>query len=414
MTWDPNNGGFTPGSPGQVSLFGGDTSGSKSVTVQDLINLGLIDANGRSLAGGTLLNPAETRLSKSVAAILQDSASSIELNSPTLFKKMNGAAGMVMGAAGLAAYNSAGTATFTIDPETGNVTLSGTITATAGAIGGFDIGADYLRDAANSFGLASTVTGGDDVRFWAGATFANRATAPMRVTEAGVATFSNISVTGGNINTTGYVVASGGTTVGGLVGSFIANVGTSAYHGFLAIMNGNSTSGVYVSQAGTADGGTFVGTGTGIALTGASTNASGFGVAAANTAGGTALAVTGKMTIDNTTLVSNLHAARATVSDSTTGSSASCTGNAATATTLQTARDIGGVSFNGSAAIDPIYLKQNGGTAHTFSFTGQNISSGAPVATFSGALPTGTAASTNYWAEFIIDSTSFWIPVWVK
>jgi hypothetical protein len=37
---------------------------------------------------------------------------------------------------------------------------------------------------------------------------------------------------------------------------------------------------------------------------------------------------------------------------SVTGSSASCTGNAATATTLQTARTIGGVSFNGSANID--------------------------------------------------------------
>jgi hypothetical protein len=41
----------------------------------------------------------------------------------------------------------------------------------------------------------------------------------------------------------------------------------------------------------------------------------------------------------------------ATTSSSTTGSSASCTGNAATATTLQTARTINGVSFNGSANI---------------------------------------------------------------
>jgi len=41
-----------------------------------------------------------------------------------------------------------------------------------------------------------------------------------------------------------------------------------------------------------------------------------------------------------------------TLNQNTTGSSASCTGNAATATILQTARTIGGVSFNGSAAID--------------------------------------------------------------
>src|SRR3990167_4151307 len=67
-----------------------------------------------------------------------------------------------------------------------SATIIGNITANSGAIGGFDIGADYIRDVANSFGLASTVTGGDDVRFWAGATFANRATAPFRITEAGV------------------------------------------------------------------------------------------------------------------------------------------------------------------------------------------------------------------------------------
>lgn len=199
MTWDPNSGGFTPGGSGYTALFGPE-SASRGVTVQDLINLGLIDANGRSLAGrsvgGTLLNPTDTRLAASISAILQDSASSIELNSPTLFKKMNGAAGVVIGSAGIAGYDSTGTATFTIDPATGNVTLSGTITATAGAIGGFTIGSDYVRDAANSFGLASTVSGGDDVRFWAGSTFESRGTAAFRVTEAGDVTANNATLTG--------------------------------------------------------------------------------------------------------------------------------------------------------------------------------------------------------------------------
>src|SRR3990167_5832844 len=55
------------------------------------------------------------------------------------------------------------------------LTVAGSIVATTGTIGGFNIGADYIRDAANSMGLASTVTGGDDVRFWAGAAFASRA-----------------------------------------------------------------------------------------------------------------------------------------------------------------------------------------------------------------------------------------------
>ncbi len=79
-----------------------------------------------------------------------------------------------------------------------SATINGIITAISGAIGGFSIGADYLRDAANSFGLASTVTGGDDVRFWAGDTFANRATAPFNVTEAGAVSATKLTVTGYN------------------------------------------------------------------------------------------------------------------------------------------------------------------------------------------------------------------------
>lgn len=84
-------------------------------------------------------------------------------------------------------------------------TFSGTITATAGTIGGFSVGTDYIRDAANSFGLASTVTGGDDVRFWSGDTFANRATAPFRITEAGVLVGTSVTVTGTIQATGGYV-----------------------------------------------------------------------------------------------------------------------------------------------------------------------------------------------------------------
>src|SRR3990167_6647671 len=83
-----------------------------------------------------------------------------------------------------------------------NATITGTITATAGAIGGFNMGTDYIRDVANSMGMASTVSGGDDVRFWAGDTYANRATADFNVTEAGAVTASNITITGGAISST--------------------------------------------------------------------------------------------------------------------------------------------------------------------------------------------------------------------
>src|SRR3990167_754098 len=73
------------------------------------------------------------------------------------------------------------------------------LSASSGNIGGFYLADDNIRDAANSMGMASTISAGDDVRFWAGATFANRATAPFRVTEAGAITGSNITITGGTI-----------------------------------------------------------------------------------------------------------------------------------------------------------------------------------------------------------------------
>jgi hypothetical protein len=96
--------------------------------------------------------------------------------------------------------------------EFNNITARGSITATTGAIGGFDIGADYVRDAADTFGLASTVSGSDDVRFWAGDTFANRASAPFSITKAGVLSASSGKVT---LDSTGITVnsATGGSAM---------------------------------------------------------------------------------------------------------------------------------------------------------------------------------------------------------
>jgi hypothetical protein len=101
--------------------------------------------------------------------------------------------------------------TFTQIDASGNASFTGTITAGAGAIGGWSIGADFIRDAADSTGMASTVTGGDDVRFWAGGSFANRATAPFRVTEAGVLTANNATIVGTITATLGAI---GGWSIG--------------------------------------------------------------------------------------------------------------------------------------------------------------------------------------------------------
>lgn len=95
--------------------------------------------------------------------------------------------------------------TYTQIDASGNASFSGAITSTSGTIGGFSLGSDYIRDTANSMGLASTVTGGDDVRFWAGDTFANRATAAFHVTEAGALTATNATISGAITATSGSI-----------------------------------------------------------------------------------------------------------------------------------------------------------------------------------------------------------------
>ena len=118
----------------------------------------------------------------------------------------NTTTGAVTGGSGVVVYRggivgaAAGVTTFSIDATTGSATFAGTLSAPSGDIGGYLIGADYLRDAANSFGLASTVTGGDDVRFWAGDTFANRATAPLRITESGAIVATSATINGSSIS----------------------------------------------------------------------------------------------------------------------------------------------------------------------------------------------------------------------
>ena len=86
----------------------------------------------------------------------------------------------------------------------------------------------------------------------------------------------------------------------------------------------------------------------------------------------------------------NLAGVNTAGNQNTSGSSASCTGNAATATVLQTARTINGVSFNGSANItvaDSTKMPTSGGT-----FTG--------AVTVNGVLTVGnTGASRLYMTD---------------
>lgn len=88
---------------------------------------------------------------------------------------------------------------FYIDGRTGyaefvNVYITGEITATSGTIGGWTVSATSIKDTAGVVGLSSAVTGGDDIRFWAG--HATPASAPFKVTESGALTSTNATITG--------------------------------------------------------------------------------------------------------------------------------------------------------------------------------------------------------------------------
>jgi len=137
--------------------------------------------------------------------------------------------GVLFNANGIQAWNGA-TNTFCIDAATGNVSLTGTITANIGCIGGWCIatGCLYATNAKMYSGAANTArmefgTGacsaginsanaGTDISFWAGSTFANRASAPFRVTAAGAITATSGLIGGFTIDGTEGLYAGTGAT----------------------------------------------------------------------------------------------------------------------------------------------------------------------------------------------------------
>lgn len=85
----------------------------------------------------------------------------------------------------------------------GNLTVTGNAT-----IAGWEIGTTYIRAAADDVGISSAVTGGDDIRFWAGDS--TMASAEFRVTEAGALTATSATITGTVTATAGTI---GGCTI---------------------------------------------------------------------------------------------------------------------------------------------------------------------------------------------------------
>jgi len=124
--------------------------------------------------------------------------------------------------------------------------------------------------------------------------------------------------------------------------------------------------------------------------------------------GTTAAEITGT-TITGTSLVGN-------VTGNVSGSSGSTTGNAATATALATARDIGGVSFNGSASINLPGVNTSGnqdtsGNAATATTAGTVTTAAQPNITSVGTLTTLTVDDITINGSAISDSGDFYIDV---
>lgn len=208
---------------GTTNKFVADTSGNLSI-VGDLSvgTSGIIRSGATSYAAGTGFvvdyNAGTPRMRIGTAAGNRMTWDGTTLNVVGDITTTSG----TIGGCTIAASSITCGSTFT-------VTSAGALTSTSATIGGFVVGSDYIRDSGNSFGMASTVTGGTDVRFWAGDTFANRATAPFSVDEAGylrtnAATFGSGSA-GVDVDTSGLVVNGSGRILAGSGNVLIDNDG---------------------------------------------------------------------------------------------------------------------------------------------------------------------------------------------
>ncbi len=155
----------------------------------------------------------------------------------------NVSTGAITGGSGVAVYRGGivgaknGTPTFTIGIS-GDAYFAGEISAITGLIGGWAISAaaiyyDGASDATSS-GMASA-----DYPFYAGKKYANRASAPFRVTPAGAVYASNITIAGGTVQWS---------TVAGTTNAPANNATVGAQFG--VNISGGSTSTNYVNNSG--------------------------------------------------------------------------------------------------------------------------------------------------------------------
>jgi Chaperone of endosialidase len=105
-------------------------------------------ADTASTAAANAFALASSAVQTSVNTIVNatNQLTAINGNGITVYSGASSTSGarVVLNSAGLAGFNSSGVATFAIDATTGNVSLTGTVTSTAGQIGGWSIAAGSL------------------------------------------------------------------------------------------------------------------------------------------------------------------------------------------------------------------------------------------------------------------------------
>lgn len=235
---------------------------------------------GPSGSGGLFLTASDTN-APFISVFTHAGTPYTTLTTRARLGNLNGYLGYVTDIYGLGVGStSAGEANITIEPTNGIRIRSGTTLlfqvdmAGSATIGGWVLGATSFTDAAGVVGLSSAVTGGDDIRIWAGD--ATPASAEFRVTEAGALVATSATITGAITASSGSITGAfsvlAGLTVG-TAGTFSS--GQTAYDtgtGWWMEYNGGTPR----MSFGNASGGNFTWDGTtfavdGVAIDGTST-----------------------------------------------------------------------------------------------------------------------------------------------